>query len=191
MPRWTLAILLFAVLGSASGCAPMVVGGGAVEGYKLATDERPIGRQIDDGTISAGIKLRFINTPDIPARMIDVDVVNGNVILTGAVPTREQADLAIEIARNAEGVRRVTDNLQIGAKTFRQSFDDSILANKVKAKLVTEPGIQSMQIDVDVVKGVITLSGVVGSSDHKQRIIDISRTTPGAVKVIDNLTVKR
>ena len=57
-------------------------------------------------------------------------------------------------------------------------------------KLIAEPEVRSMNIDVDVYLGVVTLSGIVSTKYQKDRAINISRSTDGAIKVIDNLKVR-
>lgn len=171
------------------GCAPAVVGGAASGVYKAETDERTVGRLIDDSTITAKINLAFLDDPLIQTLEIDVDTVEGNVILTGVVGSKIEVARAIEIARGVEGVRKVIDNLQVGTKSMGQAFYDKVLGTKIKAKLFTEPNIRSLNIDVDVERSVVTLTGKVDSMINKNRVIEIARTTEGTVKVIDNLTV--
>ena len=65
-----------------------------------------------------------------------------------------------------------------------------MISNKIKAKLIAEPEVRSLNIDVDVYLGVVTLSGIVSTKYQKDRALHISRTTEGAVKVIDNLKVR-
>ena len=65
-----------------------------------------------------------------------------------------------------------------------------MISNKIKAKLITEPDVRSLNIDVDVYLGVVTLTGVVSSQYEKDRAIALSRGTDGTVKVIDNLQVQ-
>ena len=65
-----------------------------------------------------------------------------------------------------------------------------MISNKIKAKLIAEPEVRSLNIDVDVYLGVVTLSGVVSTKYQKDRAIHISRSTDGAVKVIDNIKVR-
>jgi osmotically-inducible protein OsmY len=65
-----------------------------------------------------------------------------------------------------------------------------VISNKIKAKLIAEPEVRSLNIDVDVYLGVVTLTGVVSSKYQKDRAIQISRSTDGTVKVIDNLKVQ-
>jgi hyperosmotically inducible protein len=171
------------------GCAPVVVGGAATGAYKAETDERTVGRLIDDSTITTKINMAFLEDPLIQTLEIDVDTIEGDVILTGVVGSSIEVTRAIEIAKGVEGVHKVIDNLQVGSKSMGQSFNDKVLGTKIKAKLFAEPNIRSLNIDVDVERSVVTLTGKIDSVANKNRVIEIARTTEGTVKVIDNLTV--
>ena len=79
-----------------TGCAPVVVGGAAAGAYKTGTDERTVGTMVDDTTISSRVKMNLINTPDVKARRIDVDVLDGVVTLTGLVESAAEIKKAEE-----------------------------------------------------------------------------------------------
>jgi hyperosmotically inducible protein len=176
-------------LGTVAGCAPALVGAGATGGYKAATDERGIGQAWDDAAVTTRVKNALGADPLVKARKIDVDTLEGIVILTGVVETEEEAERAVEIAQGIAGVKEVKNNLQLGKKTWGQAFDDKVIGSKVKAKLIKEPGIRSLNIDVDVNKGVVTLTGVVGYQHQKDRVMEIARTTSGVIEVVDNIKV--
>jgi hyperosmotically inducible protein len=106
------------------------------------------------------------------------------------VGTRKESARAVKIAQGVASVRSVTNNLQIGERSYGNIWDDNLISNKIKAKLIAEPEVRSLNIDVDVYLGVVTLTGVVGSKYQKDRAIAISRSTDGTVKVVDNLKVR-
>ena len=173
-----------------SGCAAAVVGGGAAGGYAVGTDERPVDRMMDDSTITSHIKNEMIKDDTVKARKIDVDTVKGHVTLTGVVETEAESRRAIQIAEGVNGVNSVRNNLQIGKKTWTEAVNDKYLVSKIKSKLIVEPEIRSLNIDVDVHRGVVTLTGVVQSWAQKKRALEIARTTDGAQKVVDNLKLR-
>ena len=189
MKQYLSACLTFALL-MATGCAPAIIAGGATGGYKAATDERSIGRVMDDATITTKVKTELVKDTVVKARKIDVDTLDGVVTLTGVVKTNEEAERAREIAVRVRGVKKVKNNLQIGSKTWGQSLDDKVIGSKIKAKLIGEPGIRSLNIDVDVNKGVVTLTGIVKFKYQKERAIEIARSTSGTINVVDNIRVK-
>ena len=82
------------LLVTTAGCAPALVGAGAAGGYKVATDERGAGGVWDDATITTKVKNALGENPEVKARKIDVDTVEGAVILTGVVETEEEVQKA-------------------------------------------------------------------------------------------------
>ncbi len=51
--------------------------------------------------------------PDLDAANVAVEVVDRTVYLRGTIPTTEQKQLAVELARGAPGVREVVDDLKV------------------------------------------------------------------------------
>ncbi len=152
--------------------------------------KNPVERVMDDSTITTKINNEMVKDKVVKARQIDVDTIDGHVTLTGAVATPNESKRAAQIARGVRGVKSVSNNIQIGERSFGDIWDDNVLSNKIKAKLIAEPEVRSLKIDVDVYLGVVTLTGVVSSKYQRDRAIDISRRTDGIVKVIDNIKVR-
>lgn len=175
------------------GCTPFIVAlgvGGATAAYKVATDKRTVGVQVDDSTITARVKTALIDDPSVYANMIDVDTLEGIVVLRGTVKTEQESEKAANIARGIANVGEVKNRLNIGSKAFGESMNDGITASKIKSKLLVEPGIKFLNIDVDVNKGIVSLSGIVGSMVEMEKICNIARSTRGTVKVVNNIIVR-
>lgn len=173
-----------------TGCAPALVGGGAAGGYKVGSDARTVGTIVDDASLSAALKARLAEDSVMTAYDIDVDVVEGYVTLSGVVKDQGTADRAVSIAQSVEGVNGVRNNLQIGRKTVSGSVNDVWISSKIKSKLIAEPGIRSLNIDVDVYRGIVTLTGLVSDNSQKESAIRIAQSTEGVVDVVDNLKVQ-
>jgi len=185
-----LTLLGLCVLLTSVGCAPALIGAGAAGGYAVGTDERTIGDQWDDATITANIKTRMADDPVVNAGDIDADTSEGHVILTGVVKTGKEAERAAEIARKVPGVKSVKNALQVGSRTMGQYLDDKVLVSKIKGKLFSEPNIRSLNIDVDVNLGVVSLTGIVKTREQKEKALELARSVSGTVDVIDNIKVK-
>lgn len=179
------------LLWGAYGCAPAVVGAGAAGAYKVTTDERTTGDMMDDATISAKINAEMVKDKIVKARKIDIDTVDGVVVLSGIVETAREASRAVEIARSVPGVKSVRNNILIGSRTWGRAVDDTQIGMKIKTALIGEPGIRSLNIDVDVYNGVVVLTGLVDTAQQKERAAEIARSTKGAVSVINNLLLKQ
>jgi hyperosmotically inducible protein len=64
------------------------------------------------------------------------------------------------------------------------------LTTAIKAKLITEPGISAMSINVDATEGLVTLSGTVASHEQAAKAVKIASETDGVQKVVSTLQVK-
>lgn len=184
---WVLGCVLMLL---ATGCAPAVIGGAAAGAYKAGSDERTLGRMVDDTTITFKVNSELSNDPKVRDYKVDVDTLAGVVTLTGLVENQESMTAAVAAARRVEGVSEVINNLEVGSRTMGETLDDKLLGSKIKGKLAMEPGIRSLNIDVDVYNGVVTLTGLVDSGEIKAKIVEIARTTTGTVRVVDYIKLK-
>ena len=69
------------------------------------------------------------------------------------------------------------------------AIDDSEITTKVKTAIFTEPGLKTLQISVDTVKGVVTLNGTVDSQAISDKARTIAVAVPGVKDVINKLMV--
>jgi len=67
-----------------------------------------------------------------------------------------------------------------------QAIDDSEITARVKAAVFAEPGLKTLQISVDTVKGVVTLTGTVDSQANS----DKARTLAAAVADVKEVNNK-
>ena len=68
--------------------------------------------------------------------------------------------------------------------------DDAAITAKVKTAILAEPGLKSLQINVDTKDGTVTLSGTVDNADLRDRAKQLASSTSGVKGVVDQLTVK-
>jgi len=100
--------------------------------------------------------------------------------------------------RSADGVGRSvgqsTGNFQAKsdqvANKVATEADDAAITAKVKAAILAEPGLKSLQINVDTKDATVTLSGNVDSDMLRDRAKQIAMATEGVRNVVDNLSVK-
>ena len=82
---------------------------------KLEEGAKKVGDMALDASITAAIKAKMAADETVKATDIDVDTKNGNVTLSGTVSNKAEADRAIAIAKEAEGVKSVTSHLVVKA----------------------------------------------------------------------------
>jgi hyperosmotically inducible periplasmic protein len=82
-------------------------------GQAVKETAEDVGETIEDGSITAAIKMKFANDEVVSASHIDVDTSNGVVTLNGTVVSQEEANRAVELAQAVNGVKNVRSNLII------------------------------------------------------------------------------
>lgn len=83
---------------------------------------------------------------------------------------------------------KVTEKLGEQNAKASVALDDAEITARVKASFFAEPGLKTLQISVDTVKGVVTLTGSVDTPEHKTRAKDLAAAVAG-VKDVDNRLV--
>lgn len=68
---------------------------------------------VDDAQLTTRVKTALLNAPDVDAKRIEVDTVQGVVTLSGGVRNEAERDQAVAVARRISGVRDVKSTLQI------------------------------------------------------------------------------
>ena len=77
--------------------------------------ERSAGEVFDDTAVLAKTKAALVNDPDIKGSNIDVDVLRGQVTLTGVVRSEEERKKVLETVWGVKGVKSVQTDIQVKA----------------------------------------------------------------------------
>ena len=85
------------------------------EREKAKRNKETIGQSLDDAWIHTKIVAKLIGDTKTPERNINVDVVEGAVTLRGNVDTAEAKTEAERVAKETEGVKKVTNQLKVVA----------------------------------------------------------------------------
>jgi hyperosmotically inducible protein len=146
-----------------------------------------------DAGITTAVKSRLIQDDLVRARVIDVDTQNAVVTLTGEVESTSEEARALEIARTTDNVVDVVDNISIAAAESAAvpttgTFDPALTV-EVKTKLMADPAVSGLSIDVDTSDGVVTLTGNVATQAEKDRAIEIARGVGNVLRVEDKIVV--
>jgi osmotically-inducible protein OsmY len=169
-----------------------------------------IGCSYSDPGLTTSVKTRLAADDTAKALKIDVDTKDRVVSLTGEVRTSEEEAKALQIARATKGVADVVDHLSVvlsvvpaeptatsgrlaETPTDMPAVDmtDPGITAAIKTKLLAEPFVSGLRIDVDTKDRVVTLKGVLGTQAEKDRALAIARENKHALKVEDRLTLRK
>ncbi|MEZ5463176.1 BON domain-containing protein [Dokdonella sp.] len=145
---------------------------------------------VTDTWITTKVKADLATTDGIESTDISVDTVNGVVTLTGSQPNEMAVKKAIAVAKGIKGVVKVdasaltqTTSMKSADGDSDQPVTDTWITTKVKADLATTEGIESTDISVDTVNGVVTLTGVQPNELAVNKAVSVTKGIKGVVKV--------
>ncbi|WP_447968142.1 BON domain-containing protein [Nitrospira sp. M1] len=75
-------------------------------------------------------------------------------------------------------------------KTAGTTVDDALITSSVNAKLAGDSMASMARIDVDTERGEVLLSGIVESSEARERAENLARQVEGVTHVTNNLQVE-
>jgi len=84
-----------------------------------------------------------------------------------------------------ETASKLNEKMDVEGEKTAVAIDDATITTKVKAAIFAEPGLKTLQISVDTVKGVVTLSGSVNSLTNSDKAKLLAQAVTG-VKEVDN-----
>jgi osmotically-inducible protein OsmY len=147
---------------------------------------RPLG--IDgraDADTEAAVIAAFIEDGQVPAAGIDVDAHGETVTLSGLVDVAAQRDRAERIALGVGGVSHVENQLRV----FLTVSADEV-AERVTDAIGVDAIVGADRIRVDVRDNDVTLTGTVGSPEHRVAALQAAARAPGVMDVHDELSVR-
>lgn len=187
-PLLTLAALAACAL--SSGCITAGLAGAAGVGL-FAVQDRTIGEGIDDAAASQEVKTRLMAADRAGFSDVDVEVANGNLLLSGAAPTEEHRQAAEMIARNVRSVENVYNEIFIGPHSSmgRNAADEWITA-QIRARLAGSPSVRSINVNIETYHGNVYLMGIARSQAELQRAAEIASVVSGVRRVVSFVDVR-
>ena len=182
-------IALFMLIGASSlmlsGCAPAAVGIGSAA-IAAGTTEKGLSTSVGDTVIFAKLKDKFIKSDQSLVTGISSSVNNGSVLLTGRVETQEQKFLATKLAWEIKGVSEVVNEVVVSQKpSLKDRAKDVSAGAQLRAALIADKNVSSLNYSFDVVDGVIYLSGVAEDAAERDRVIAHAQKVKFAKDVVN------
>ncbi len=151
--------------------------------------------------------------PDVDRYDIMVSAWNGKVYLDGSVDTYFEKNRAEEVASNVQGVVNVLNNIDVFFTTdvdylypystgsnyypspyaspsqyYTYPLSDLQIKENIENELWWSPFVSEDDLEVEVSRGIATLSGSVDSWMEEQNAIE-NGYEGGAISVVDNITI--
>lgn len=191
--NFKLISLSFVSLALASSCVPVaIVGGAGLVGYSMV-QERTVGDAIDDIAIETEINALLLSEKDKDAFMhVDIDSVEGRVLLTGTVPTRQAKIELYKLAWRPDAVKEVINELSVTDDEFsaQKYASDAWVSAQIESQLLFAKDVASVNYSVETINGVVYLMGVAKNKEELKKVADITSTVSGVERVVSYVRIK-
>ena len=112
------------------------------------------------------------------------------VLMTGKVKTPEEKVLATKLAWEIKGVREVVNEVQVtDTSSLKDVAKDLAASAQLRGKLITDGNISSLNFSIDVVNGIVYLSGVAASTDEMNAVIAHAQDLRFAQQVVNYISL--
>lgn len=154
-----------------SGCVNAAIGIGTAA-VAASTTEKGLSTSVSDSVIQAKLSESFIQTSQSIFLNVETSVNDGSVLLTGKLKTQEEKITATRLSWEIRGVREVINEIQLSeASSFKSSAKDLAASAQLRAALIRDADISSLNFSIDVVNGIVYLSGVAENEEERERVV--------------------
>ena len=177
--------MVFMVLGSCftlSACATAVAGAG-VAAVAAGSTEKGLGTSVSDSVIRVKINDAFIDNNADLFTNVSISVNAGSVLLTGKVNTPEDKVEATQLVWQVRGVIEVLNEIDVKDTSIKDIAKDLAASAQLRAKLIADQEISSINFSVDVVNGTVYLSGIASTEEEMGKVVEHARSLRFATDV--------
>ncbi|MDR0631283.1 MAG: BON domain-containing protein [Holosporales bacterium] len=165
-------------------CTMTVIGGGVTAGA-MARKEKTVGESISDMALAKRVAWCLYKfSPDVYAR-VGVNVQEGEVLLTGTLPSTFKIDRVEMAVWKIKHVKQVYNNIERSdIPPIRNYAGDAWITSQIKAKLLKLPGVRALNFTIRTVNNIVYILGIARTQDELDKVIDIASHVKGAARVV-------
>ncbi len=175
------------------GCPLAIVGGlGAAGGAGYAANqERGVNGTFDDLTIKSNIQNAWLQVNPLMQRDFNVTVYEGRTLLTGMSPNPELRAQAGQTAGQIPGVRAVYNEIEVApTEGTWDSVKDTWISSQIRANLVFNGEVRSVNYTIDTVNGSVYLIGSARTQAELDSVTKEARNVPDVKRVVSFVEIR-
>ena len=147
---------------------------------------RSVGRQLDDFNASLAVKSAMMRAEGYALGGVDVEITEGVMLLSGDAPRDLDSIYAECVAWSAPAVRSVVNEIEVGEwRSPREAAADALITQQVRARLVQDREIRSVNFNIEARKSVVYLLGYARSRAEAERAAGHAALVSGVERVVD------
>ena len=178
--------LIFAILIAffLSSCA-------AVNVTSSSLKEKGIKEAMSDGMIDAAINKEYFNHDVSMFMNVEIEVVEGRVLLTGSVKKTQHRMDAVKLAWKALGVREVINEIDVTDKGgIKRYLIDLKIKTQIRYKILADKNISSINYNFEAVNGTLYIIGIAQNKKELKKVVDYANDIKGVLKVVNHVMYK-
>jgi osmotically-inducible protein OsmY len=180
-----LTLFLLLILTSCVGTSSTGVFG---TGVTIALDPRTLGTQIDDSLMQKNLSAKLINMNTNYILSVKTKVLDGRIFITGKVDTVEEKLKITKLGWEIKGVRSIKNDLQIKEKfDFQRSAKDLLITSQLRAAMITNKKIKSVNYNIDTYKKKIYIYGIARDEEERAEVINEAKEILDVEDVISSI----
>ena len=156
-----------------------------------ATEERGVEGVVSDTAIRTKINARWLGHDVDMFVAVQLEVVEGRVLLAGQVEKPEHRVDAVRLAWKVDGVKEVINEIRIAKSRGIDEYSrDGWITAQLRAKILFDKDVASINYSIDCVGRVVYLLGIARSEAEHERVKAHARDIPYVKRVISHAILK-
>ena len=166
--RKILFLISFVILSSCVGYSSTGVLG---TGVSIALDPRSLGTQIDDSIMQQNLRAKLLSADKSYIISVKTKILDGRIFLTGKVSSVEDKLKITKLAWEIKGARSVKNDLRIKEEfNFKRSAKDLLLTSQLRAALIANKKVKSVNYNIDSYKKKIYIYGIAQNDTERDEV---------------------
>ena len=166
--RKILFLISFVIFSSCVGYSSTGVLG---TGVSIALDPRSLGTQIDDSIMQQNLRAKLLSADKSYIISVKTKILDGRIFLTGKVSTVEDKLKITKLAWEIKGARSVKNDLRIKEEfNFKRSAKDLLLTSQLRAALIANKKVKSVNYNIDSYKKKIYIYGIAQNDTERDEV---------------------
>ena len=128
---------------------------------------------------------------DAVSEDVEIEVVEGRVLLTGSVKKAKYRMDAIKLAWKVLGVREVINEIEVTNKGgIIRYLNDVKIKTQIRYKIIADKKIRSINYNFESVNGTLYIIGIAQNKKELKRVVKHSNDIKGVIKVVSHVMMK-
>ena len=151
----------------------------------IALDDRSASDDLLDTQINLNIRQKFLSEKASYVVDAEITVFEGEVLITGAIPTVFDMEQIVDIVWQTPNVKKVYNYMRLeNPDYFVDSAKDALAASSARSSLTLAQNVRSVNYKLTVDDGVLYILGIAQDAEEYRRVLDIVENITGISRVI-------